>query len=105
MQIFGLEPVIATLVISVVGVGIQVGLGILQSPVSFEYKKLLASAIIGVFSAFAIVGPAIGAIPENADPSVMFSIVVGLVAAVAGIDVLFKNVGKSISNRKAPKTQ
>ncbi len=100
MNVLGLEPILATVVITVLGVGMQIGLGVLQSNTPFDPKKLVASAIISVFTAFAIVAPIITAMPENADQLVQFSIFVGTIAAIAGIDQLVKNTGGAINQKK-----
>lgn len=100
MNILGLEPVVATIVITAIGIGIQVGLGVLQSNSAFDPRKLVASAIISVFTAFAIVEPVVSAIPDNADQLAQFSLFVGTIAAVAGIDTLVKNTGGAILKKK-----
>jgi len=46
MDVFGLEPIHATIVIAVIGVLLQVGLGYAQSTNPFDGRKLLTSAII-----------------------------------------------------------
>ena len=103
MNVLGLEPILATVIITVIGVGIQVGLGVLQSNTPFDPKKLVSSAIISVFTAFAIVAPIITAIPEGTDQLAQFSIFVGTIAAIAGIDQLVKNVGGAIILQKKEK--
>ena len=99
MSILGLEPVIATLVITVVGVGIQVGLGVLQSQEAFNPKRLVSSAIISVFTAFGLVMPMVSAVPADATQLIQFGTFVGGIAAVAGIDTLVKNAGKATLKR------
>jgi len=96
MDILGLEPIMATVLITVIGVGIQVGLGVLRSESPFEPKRLVASVIISVFAAFAIVAPIISALPGDIDQLTQFSVFVGTIAAIAGIDQLVKNTGGAI---------
>jgi uncharacterized membrane protein len=96
MDVFGLEPIQATIVITVIGVLLQVGLGALQSTNPFDPRKLATSAIIAVVASFTIVATAIQAIPEGADDVTVFLILIGVVASIAGIDSLVKNGGNAI---------
>jgi len=57
MNVLGLELIMAAVIITGTGVGIQVELGVLQSTGPFNGRKLVASAIISIFAAFAIVIP------------------------------------------------
>lgn len=100
MDILGLEPIMATVVITVLGVGIQVGLGALQSTVPFEAKRLAASAISSVFTAFAVVSPIIAALPSDTDQLTQFSVFVGTIASIAGIDQIVKNTGGAILKKR-----
>jgi len=99
MDVFGLEPMQATIVIAVIAVMLQVGLGYLQSGNAFDGRKLFTSAIIATIAAITVVGTALQAIPEGTDDASVFMIVVALVASVAGIDQLVKNTGGAISTK------
>ena len=98
MDVFGLEPIQATIVIALVAVLLQVGLGYLQLGNPFDGRKLLTSAIIATIAAFTVVGTALQAIPEGTADAEVFMIIVALVASVAGIDQLVKNTGGAITN-------
>ena len=100
MDILGLEPIMAAIVITVIGVGVQVGLGVLQSTEPFNARKLVASAIISVFAAFAIVIPILTALPDDIDQLTQFSVFVGTIASIAGIDQVVKNTGNAILKKK-----
>ena len=100
MEILGLEPIMAAIVITVIGVGIQVGLGVLQSTDGFNARKLVSSAIISVFTALAIVVPILTALPDDIDQLTQFSVLIGTIAAIAGIDQLVKNTGGAILKKK-----
>ena len=73
MDVFGLQPIQAIIVIAVVAVSLQVGLGYLQSDNPFDGRKLLTSAIIATVAALTVVG-----------------------TAIADIDQLVKNTGSAI---------
>jgi len=96
MDVFGLEPIQATIIVTMIGVGLQVGLGYLKSGNAFDGRQLLTSAIIAIVVSFTIVGAAVQSIPEGADDMTVFLILIGVVAAIAGIDQLVKNTGGAI---------
>ena len=96
MDVFGLEPIQATIIVTIIGVGLQVGLGYLKSGNAFDGRQLLTSAIIALVVSFTVVGAAVQSIPEGADDMTVFLILIGVVAAIAGIDQLVKNTGGAI---------
>ena len=96
MDVFGLEPIQATIVIAVIGVLLQVGIGALQSKDPFDGRKLLSSAIVAVIVSITIVATALQAIPDDIDELAKFLIVVSLIGSIAGIDQLVKNGGSAI---------
>jgi len=96
MDILGLEPIQATIVIAFLGVLLQVGLGVLQSKDPFDGKKVLSSAIIAVFTSIVLVAGVVGALPDNTDPLVQLTTIVTLVGTIAGIDQIVKNGGNAI---------
>ena len=96
MDVFGLKPIQVTIIVTIIGVGLQVGLGYLKSGNAFDGRQLLTSAIIAIVISFTIVGAAVQSIPEGADDMTVFLILIGVVAAIAGIDQLVKNTGGAI---------
>jgi hypothetical protein len=96
MDVFGLEPIQATIIVTIIGVALQVGLGFLKSGNPFDGRHLLTSAIIALVVSFTVVGAAVQSIPEGADDMTVFLILIGVVAAIAGIDQLVKNTGGAI---------
>jgi hypothetical protein len=97
MDVFGLDPIQATIIVTIIGVGLQVGLGYLKSGNAFDGRQLLTSAIIALVVSFTVVGAAIQSVPEGADDMTVFLILIGVVAAIAGIDQLVKNTGGAIA--------
>ena len=59
MDVFGLEPIQATIIVTMIGVGLQVGLGYLKSGNAFDGRQLLTSAIIALVVSFTVVGAAV----------------------------------------------
>jgi len=95
MDVFELEPIQATIIVTIIGVGLQVGSRYLKSGNAFDGRQLLTSAIIAIVASFTIVGAAVQSIPKGADDMTVFLILI-VVAAIAGIDQLVKNTGGAI---------
>ena len=92
MEIFGLDPIIVIVAITVTGVILQNVFGWLKNgPESFDPRQAAASAMIAVFTGIAFVGTAISNLPENVPDVELFLILAGLAATVAGFDILAKN--------------
>ena len=100
MEIFGLSPVVAIIVIVLLGVMLQNLLGWLKSKENFDIRSALASAIIAFVVGITIIGPQIEPIQGQMLSELSeFTIVANLIASIAGFDVLTKNVFK-IANQK-----
>lgn len=100
MEIFGLSPVAATVMIVSLGVVLQNLLGWLKSKESFHIRSASASAIIAFVVGITIIGPQIEAIQGQMLSELSeLTIAASLVASIAGFDVLTKNVFK-IANQK-----
>ena len=100
MDIFGLSPVVATLIIVSVGIVLQNLLGWLKSKEDYDIRSALASTVIAFVVGITIIGPQIEAIQGQmlSDLSEL-TIVASLIASIAGFDVLTKNAFK-IANQK-----
>lgn len=100
MDMFGLSPVFATIVIVVLGVTLQNILGWLKSKEKYDIKSGIASAIIAFVVGIIIIGPQIESIQDQTLSDlaklVMFA---SLIASIAGFDTLTKNALK-IANKK-----
>ena len=100
MEIFGLSPVAATIMIVSLGVVLQNLLGWLKSKENFDIKSALASAIIAFIVGITIIGPQIEAIQGQMLSELSeLTIAASLVASIAGFDVLTKNVFKIANNK------
>ena len=100
MEIFGLSPVVATIVIVLMGVILQNLLGWLKSKEGYDIRSASASAIIAFVVGITIIGPQIEVIQDQmlSDLSEL-TIVASLVASVAGFDILAKNMFKIANNK------
>jgi len=96
MDVFGLEPIQATIIVTMIGVGLQVRLGYLKSGNAFDGRQLLTSAIIALVVSFTVIGAAVQSVPERANDMTVFLILIGVVEAIAGIDQFVKNTGGAI---------
>jgi len=91
MDIFGLDPYVAAIVIAVVGVTLTNLVGWLKNDKVFEPRKVAASIIIAVPLAIIIVGTQLQAIGDVEPGITALIVTIGLVAQVAGFDTLVKN--------------
>jgi hypothetical protein len=100
MEIFGLSPVVATIVIVSLGVVLQNLLSWLKSKEDYHIRGALASAIIAFIVGITIIGPQIEIIQGQMLSELSeFTIVASLIAAIAGFDVLTKNVFNITNNK------
>jgi len=100
MDIFGLSPVVTTILIVSTGIILQNFLGWLKSKENYDTRSALASTVIAFVVGITIIGPQIEAIQDQmlSDLSEL-TIVTSLIASIAGFDVLTKNAFK-IANQK-----
>jgi len=96
MQIFGLEPLMAAVVITVIGISLQNVLGWLKSTDAVNPRLIASSALIAFVVSLQLVIPVIENIPEDIEDITKFQILVVVIASIAGIDALGKNTGKAI---------
>ena len=100
MEIFGLSPVLATIIIVTVGLMLQNLLGWLKSKESYDIKNTLASTIIAFVVGITIIGPQIEVIQNQMLSELsQLTIFASLVASIAGFDTLTKNALK-VANKK-----
>lgn len=99
MQIFGLDPVIATLLIAVVGVAYSIGLGYATSKDGFNGKKLVTSILISIPASIILVATGVKS-AEFVDELTTLVLVIGWILQIAGTDFTVKKIGKSIQTRK-----
>ncbi len=104
MEIFGLSPVLATIMIVSVGVTLQNILGWLKESESFDVKRSAGSAIIAFVVGITVIGPQIEALHDSMLTDISELIIAaGLIASVAGFDTLTKNVLKIAGNKVSKK--
>ena len=100
MEIFGLSPVVATIVIVSVGVVLQNLLGWLKAHKEYDIRSAIASTIIAFVVGITIIGPQIESIQNQMLSELSeLTIVASLIASIAGFDILTKNVLKIANNK------
>ena len=105
-DILGLNPIVLSIVIVIVGVGIHNVLGWIKSSDPPNPKKIAASVIIGAFTSFGIVTPIIQQLSTNPGTEyVQFVSILGAIATVAGVDQIVKNVGSAIAPKVTSKVK
>ena len=83
MEIFGLSPVILTLIICVVGVALRVYIGRIKNPTSkFNVHAVILSFIIGIIVSVGLVAPVINAIPQDYDELIILPLLAGQIIVV-----------------------
>ena len=96
MQVFGLDPIVAAVLITTIGVTVQNVLGWLKNKDSFDPRMVASSAMIAFIISLQMVIPVIENIPEDISQIAKFQILIVAIASIAGIDALGKNTGKAI---------
>lgn len=100
MEVFGLSPILATIIIVSTGVILQNLLGWLKTKEDYDIRSALASAIIAFIVGITIIGPQIEAIQDQMLSELSeLTIFASLIASIAGFDTLTKNAFK-VANKK-----
>jgi hypothetical protein len=96
--LFGSDVVIIAIIISVIGIGIRTGMGMVGKPLKeFSFSITAISFVIGFLAASQLVVVAIENLPVGATPGVLFSLVIGQILTVMGLDAGVKTIGKKVS--------
>jgi len=83
VEIFGLSPVILTLIICVTGIGLRVYIGRiknLQQPLNVH--AVILSFLVGIIVSVGLVAPVINAIPQDYDELIILPLVAGQIIVV-----------------------
>jgi len=96
MQVFGLDPIVAAILITTIGVTLQNVLGWLKNKDSFDPRMVASSAMIAFIISLQMVIPVIENIPEDIEQIAKFQILIVAIASIAGIDALGKNGIKAV---------
>ena len=100
MEIFGLEPFVAALCITAVGVALSVLLGWLKGTQAFNVKQVVASALIAFIVSMQLVIAQLTLLPADLEGLALGSIIFALIAQVSGIDSLAKSAAQAVSKAR-----
>ena len=100
MQVFGLEPIIASIIITAVGVTLSVLLGWLKGVNPINVKQVVASALIAFIISIQLVIAELTVLPDDLPELAIGSILFGLIAQVSGIDSLAKSAAQAVAKAR-----
>lgn len=101
IQIFGLEPIVAAILITIAGVSISVLLGWLKGNSSFNIKQVVASALIAFIISIQLVIAELTVLPGDVEELALGAILFGMIAQVSGIDSMAKSAAQAASKARA----
>lgn len=102
MQVFGLDPIVAAIVITIAGVTISVLLGWLKGSTPFNVKQVVASGLIAFIVSIQLVIAELTVLPTDIAELAVGAILFGLIAQVAGIDSMAKSAAQAVAKARAP---
>jgi len=98
MQVFGLEPVMAAIVIASIGVTYSVGLGIVKSTEAVNVKKIITSVLIAIPGSIILVATGIESSTATTDLTYLI-LIVGWVLQISGTDTTIKSIAGAIQRK------
>jgi len=99
MQILGLEPIAAAIVISLIAVGLRTWWGMTDKDIrEFNTRQFSQTVIIGLLIAVIAVAGNIDVFPEDVSDLQQLMFVISQISAIIGIDFAVKAGGKKIKN-------
>ena len=100
MEIFGLDPIVAAIIITAIGVALSVGLGWLKNDQSFNIRQAVASGLIAFVVSIQLVIAELTVLPSDLPELALGGIFAGLVAQIAGIDSLAKSAAQAVQKAR-----
>jgi len=101
MNVFGLDPYIGAILIASIGIGLATVVGWLSNEGVYNPRKVATSVLIGFPAAIIVVATELQVIVLPDDGGLTDLIVVaGLIAQIAGFDMLVKTGNKAIQKSR-----
>jgi len=97
MQVFGLEPILAAIFITIAGVSVSVLLGWLKGTDPINPRKIVGSALIAFIISIQLVIAELTVLPGEMDGLVLGGILFALIAQVGGIDSMAKSAMQAVN--------
>lgn len=96
--LFASDVVVIAIVISVIGISIRTAMGMVGKPLKeFSFSITGISFVIGFLAASQLVVVSIENLPVDATPGVLFSLIIGEILTVMGLDAGVKTIGKKVA--------
>lgn len=101
MEILGLDPVLMTVIICVVGVSYQILTGMAGKDwKEFSPTLALTTFMIGIVTSVGLVAPVIDALPNDMNSTLQLAAVFGQIGLVMGIDTAVRKSQKIVQRIK-----
>ncbi len=105
MQILGLDPVLITVAICIIGVLYRILTGMQgKSWTEFNPTMAMTTFMLGIVTSIGLVAPVIDALPDNLSSTLQMAAIVGQIGLVMGIDAGVRKgqkVAQSIKEKKS----
>jgi hypothetical protein len=102
MEIFGLDPILGSVIIAVMGIAWAIFIGYAKAEGNFDFKKLATSVAIGFPGALILVATGINA-AGDVEGLTLLVLIVGWIMQISGTDSTVKGIA-SIARRNKSKT-
>ena len=99
-EIFGLQPIVAAIFITIAGVTLSVLLGWLKNTDPFNIRQVVASALIAFIVSIQLVIAELTVIPGDTEQLALGAILFGMIAQVSGVDSLAKSAAKAVAKAR-----
>lgn len=98
MEVFGLDPIVAALLIAAIGTIYSVGLGYAKSQGNFDAKKMITSVLIAIPGSIILVATGIRS-AETTDELMTLILLIGWILQISGTDTTIKSISAVIKNK------
>lgn len=106
MQVLGLDPVLITVVICIIGVSYRILTGMQGKNWSeFNFTMSATTFMLGMVTSIGLVAPVIDALPDNLNSTLQLAAIVGQIGLVIGIDAGMRKGQKASQAIKEKKLQ
>ncbi len=106
MEILGLDPVLLTVIICIIGVSYRILTGMQGKKLS-EFNPTMAATtfMLALVTSVGLVAPVIHALPSDMSSTMQLAVIAGQVAAIMGIDAGVRKGQKAAQAIKSKKEQ
>jgi len=106
LQVLGLDPVLITVAICIIGVSYRILTGMAgKSWKEFNPTMAMTTFMLGIVTSIGLVAPVIDALPDNLSSTLQMAAIVGQIGLVMGIDAGVRKGQKVAQAIKEKKSQ